>query len=260
VVPDDFDRRLTIAQVPPHLWIESCTLRGFPLRLSTLRETQNGLQSLRLRRLRLANHFDGRVSPYRYARAGTINNLHNGIGSTYETTTDSGPLGSWELVVSPEMLAKVPTAVKWLNERTYDALPEANVFLSGARDWIPYPVSGRNPSLRQQEALWTDTIGIITSSSFETLRSINLDWILTPKQSVLHWESYQHFERLSKLRFPNLRALQLRNAVTDNTKLAPSIYLLEPMTCVTSTDATRFADDAPRAQYVSLQRHSRTGF
>ena len=81
----------TREHVPPHLWIESCSLHGFPLRFDRPPETwDNGLQSLRLRRLKMANNFTSTRESFWFSRAGHIDNLHNGTGSESYRGTSNG--------------------------------------------------------------------------------------------------------------------------------------------------------------------------
>ena len=128
----------------------------------------------------------------------------------------------WDEHVGYDMFARLPECVKWLNDKTYEKIPEADELLATQPDLAP--IYGNVPSLRQQSHRCEDTIGVITHYNTSTLRSLNLDWVLSLGSEV---EQYAHFERLSTLRFPHLRAFQLRNAVTEHTLLG-DIYLLQP--------------------------------
>lgn len=221
------------------MWVESCSLNGFPLDLSYLlvtdpkfeAATRDGLETIRFRRL-VASPPDPRVdNQYCYDRATPIANLHNGVGSTYETTTSHGPRKCDSMEITSAELAKVSAPVKWLNDQMYDALPEATAFLDKNQDIIPYPIGGPcKESLMSADIGQRNTIELMLSSNYATLRSINLDWILMARRPEMHWIQFEQFSRFSRLQFPHLRALQLRNAVTDNTKLAPGICLLHPTT------------------------------
>jgi len=65
--------------VPPHLWVESCSLHGFPLRFGSSPAKSNGLQSVRFRRLKLGGY--SLVRSKCLSRAGELDRLHDGAGS-----------------------------------------------------------------------------------------------------------------------------------------------------------------------------------
>lgn len=224
-------------RVPPHLWIESCSLHGFPLRFDRAPEDrENGLQSLRLRRLKLANTFDTEEASIWHSRCGQLTAMHYGSGSIYTAMMETaerntGLRHKFTDHVDPEVMDNLPECVKWLNTKTYDKIPEADIFLKTQN--VPCPIYGNIPSLRQQVLQSDNTIGVITHWNASTLRSITLDWILSDFGEDGEWMQYQHLEHLSQLHFPHLRALQLRNAVTKKTLLADHIYLLQPFTYVT---------------------------
>jgi hypothetical protein len=67
--------------VPPHLWVESCSLHGFPLDFGELVGKENGLVSLRLRRLKMFNLYNPHVGSVMFSRAKGVMWLHNGKGS-----------------------------------------------------------------------------------------------------------------------------------------------------------------------------------
>lgn len=68
----------------------------------------------------------------------------------------------------------------------------------------------------------------ILDKSASTLTSLNLDWMLWRQQgSTVDAPAASDLHCLSRLRFPHLRAFQIRNAVVPETELPEGIYLLE---------------------------------
>lgn len=70
------------------------------------------------------------------------------------------------------------------------------------------------------------------ASCSTSLTSLTLDWIFTRPEpftasdrDLIRW--YDFFIGLFNLRFPSLRAFQVRNAVVDETILAPGLFLLD---------------------------------
>jgi hypothetical protein len=138
---------------------------------------------------------------------------------------------SFNTHVYPIWMSGAPDCVKWLNKKTYEQVPGAEEFLSAHRHGFPGAMVVDNfPALHRQAAQESDTIGVITHFNANTLRSLNLDWILNFSVGGKRCLDYGHFKRLSQLKFPCLRAFQLRNAVTDNTLLPEGVYLLHPYT------------------------------
>ncbi|KAF2724737.1 hypothetical protein K431DRAFT_281688 [Polychaeton citri CBS 116435] len=70
-------------------------------------------------------------------------------------------------------------------------------------------------------------------SSCSTLRSLNLDWVFTEPVvrqeplKMVHW--MKMFVSLFKLRFPHLRAFQMRNAVAPHAMIPPGLFLFDKM-------------------------------
>ena len=86
----------------------------------------------------------------------------------------------------------------------------------------------------QREQLPSATVAVaLCNSASSTLRSLTLDWLLTEPR-LGGWQGPSTYERwinmfqeLFSLRFPHLRAFQLRNAVVPSTQLPDGLYLLD---------------------------------
>jgi hypothetical protein len=208
------------------LWLESCSLAAVPS-LNILEYCLPKLESVRFRRLKLVN---GQWS-YSYSRGGGFHAFQNGRASHYETSVRFSDWGDeWRDVLSltPESLSPSFTpSTALLNEAMYDCLPEAkslaeNPCLMDDRPVIFHP---ENVGTAYGYGLYR-----IIQWASSTLTNLTLDWILTsqPHYMTEMDNQYNLFHKLSNLTFPKLRAFQLRNAVTSDTKLAVNIYLLHP--------------------------------
>jgi hypothetical protein len=215
------------------LWLETSSLAGVPHHENWV--SWKGLESIRLRRLQLSDS----KCQYALSRAGPVRLLHNGAGGEYETTVEildqENPLLPQDMN-SVELLDRCPAPVRFFNGKMYQKIPEADEFLSkhGCDESINARVIANQET---SEAMNIPAYRILNFAK-ESLRSLSLDWVLTsnPTNSeddidrasraskLQSWFFYQ----LSCLTFPNLRAFQLRNAVTRNTGLIPGIYLLHP--------------------------------
>ncbi|KAH9829528.1 hypothetical protein Tdes44962_MAKER09129 [Teratosphaeria destructans] len=134
---------------------------------------------------------------------------------------------------SPEELADAPPDALWLRER----MPSTDVAL-----------------------------GLFASAS-RTLTSLTLDWILSVPsvlnsahnhQAQRSWVAF--FLGIFDLRFPHLRAFQLRNAVSLETRIPKGFFLLDHATIQTrndhpddSTDADMDAEQCKRLDLASLR-------
>jgi hypothetical protein len=232
-----------------HLWLESCSLaaieRVFPkdsLQLKTLRFRRMGMTSV------LQGHLFSREDTQ------TIE-LFNGAGSVYRTPVQSydedgfGRAGITRL--TPESLDfHCSAAVSFLNDLTYKSVPDAVDFLRSL-EWNPTILQ----SLQSKDARVPDSLPLfcIISTTSQTLTSLTLDWLLTSNQFSSECEElevqFTLFSELGRLNFPHLRALQLRNAVTNGTKLAPNIYLLHPTTVHSSTV---FEDSSSHSKHIDM--------
>ena len=211
------------------------------------------LESLRIRRLRLGTPQSGRR--FGPSRGGPTQRLHSGKGGLYETTMST----TQEKFFIPHLLSlksldKVSDFLlpsRWFNEQIFKKLPEVDQFFIAKRPLLPDDgidddifdeisetdgvdafKSGKALA-RSESALYT--ILSMLEPATDTLTSLNIDWLIfydsAPKEDgsgddlnarVLLW-------KLSTMRFPHLRALQLRNAACDNTKVPSAVYLLHPV-------------------------------
>ncbi|KAF2741402.1 hypothetical protein EJ04DRAFT_3376 [Polyplosphaeria fusca] len=199
------------------LWLESCSLQDIEIgHLS-----QTSLESVRIRRLRTKEVFtpEVRVGPYpvfRFARGGRPWSLNSGTGGFYSTSIEaniSPPHANFP--AADELAAK---AHNW-DRAIWDEFPAISDYLQQEvvyiRSTIPLnPL--QNPYL---EVLKLSTL---------TITKLNLDWILWRTTDQVSDDHAQDFIlELAHLRFPNLRAFQVRNAVEYHTMLPEDVYLLE---------------------------------
>ncbi|KAF2021826.1 hypothetical protein BU24DRAFT_417465 [Aaosphaeria arxii CBS 175.79] len=221
------------------LWLESCSLADASIDFgATL--IQGGLESLRIRRLRAESNPESNLMKfpeYTLDRGGFTLPLHDGAGgwlsaSVRFSDTDAPPLVSQPSnSVRDKRLANFEAAI-------WSELPEIEAFLDQhTAHVLPIPLSSRKPNLPILQLL---------SMSTQTLTKLNLDWILwRPNERNDHERNVaKTFHKLSKLRFPHLRAFQVRNAVVPMTNLPRKLYLLE-------TVFLEFLEAHPRIQCLS---------
>jgi hypothetical protein len=204
------------------LWLESVSLDGAEIDFGDIMDL-SGLQSIRIRRLRVHNtDGDTMVFPeFQLCRGGHPMNMHNGAGGYYQTTVNFGEVPTIQRgrLYENEELAKIAHN---FDDHIYRTLPDAEEYI--ARHQAAMKLRGQTSET---------PFSRILQASAPTLTNLTLDWIL--------WRSRDSSEvpndkstamgmiyRLSQLRFPNLRAFQMRNAVVEPTKLPPGVFLLEP--------------------------------
>ncbi|KNG44213.1 hypothetical protein TW65_08887 [Stemphylium lycopersici] len=209
------------------LWLECCYFEKDAL-YWLLPGGETGLESVRLRRLgnEMFDPAQRRRLKYheiKLARGGQPFTMHNGAGGFIETTVQlcEGRLPARAPLLSEEELiekGKTFDAIIW------EELPEI-------RDYIDTnPVEFEPATFGRIAPDATPPLEWLIASSTSTLTSINLDWVhwrrqeKTPSYPI---NSERFLVALSKLRFPHLRALQIRNAVLPLTRLPDDIYLLE---------------------------------
>jgi len=96
-------------------------------------------------------------------------------------------------------------------------LPEIQAFVDSNQ--LPYPT----PKLLPANPMMN-----IIQKSTSTLTSLNLDWLLwRHPESNTDDQALMDLHQLSRLRFPQLRAFQLRNAISQESRLPDNIYLFE---------------------------------
>ena len=202
------------------LWLESCCLSGPVCR--TLPSCLNGLESLRLRRLRgepldVTEQRQTFMYEFRLARGGIFLHMQNGAGGWIGTTVQYPPDDDPESVAHPKSQHLQKKAEKY-DKIIWDDLPAVRDFV----DQVPAE-EPLEPSTSIHPFMWLFQ-GCTTSG----LTSLNLDWILwRQRENGPCEESTGIFTSLAKLKFPHLRAFQVRNAVLPHTELPKDVYLLE---------------------------------
>lgn len=210
------------------LWLESCSLDGAEIDFGGGLDLE-GLESVRFRRLRaeyLAETPSIRmVSPeFEISRGGHIRNMHNGAGGYYQTTINFVEFNNHSLVrrYTDEELSALAQSY---DDTIYEGLPGADDFIKSQ------PLRGIKILKKVPLLPFTH----ILKCSVSTLTKLNLDWILWRKDERMAPSDSSNamymIRTLAQLRFPNLRAFQLRNAVVPPTRLPRDLYLLESGDC-----------------------------
>lgn len=199
------------------LWLESCSL-SLSVKQVMCMGAQSGLESLRIRRLDAASNREMQYQEFQPSREGVGLRLHDGAGGFSATTVQTLDQESNRLVrrhpgIEPSNNAKSFDNAIWAE------LPEVADYVEANK----YNIHIELPSSASIcPGRW------MLEASVATLTSLNLDWILWRRRNDDPYDnSSQALDRLSALRFPNLRAFQVRNAVLPQTKLPEQIFLLE---------------------------------
>lgn len=143
-------------------------------------------------------------------------NRHNAAGGFVYTTIElhterTSP--AWVLSNPEELRAKADA----FDTAIWEELSEIQTFVDSNQ--LPYPTPKSTPP---------NPMMTIIEKSWSTLTSLNLDWVLWRQQgSNADAPAVRDLQHLSQLRFPHLRAFQLRNAVVPETGLPDGVYLLE---------------------------------
>lgn len=195
------------------LWLENNSLampQAGPIGSSHWPDV-SGLTSLRIRRLSYLNDTtqDNVMMEGMTLSRGNVRRklLQNGLGGEYTTTIDK---------VLPDGIMShmsVSEAVR-LDNIIYDGLPEVKDFL----DCTHVPEDMQMESSRP--AIPADFLMTLLGDTTSTLSSLNLDMLLShdayrSRDEALVRNMLSH---LSQLRFPNLRAFQMRNIMTPWTR------------------------------------------
>jgi hypothetical protein len=188
------------------------------------------LESIRIRRMYLRG--DGPTSGVSFllARAGETTQMQNGRGGHMNTAiVYTEDVGHHE----QEWRAKEASLME--ETRIHD-VQIYEKFPSGPMEDLMQRLA--QLGIKEEDPyrpVWTEMIptesvvkGILHSSA-HTLTSLNLDWILwTPDYRAHPSRSVEEIMNgIARLRFPNLRAFQIRNSVVQQTQLAGDIYLLD---------------------------------
>ncbi|KAI1511375.1 F-box multi-domain protein [Pyrenophora tritici-repentis] len=209
------------------LWLESCCFDTGTLYWFLPSQT-TGLESIRLRRLGNAS-FDliprQRLNfmEFKLARGGHYIQMHNGVGSFVGTTVQVAPDGLPPRYARPS-IGELVDRGKALDAAIWEELWEIREYIDANPVNLDPRISEAPPLDSRPLTEW------IIACSTSTLTSLNLDWIHWRKKWNSHYESANSslfLTSLSKLRFPQLRAFQIRNAVMPLTRLPDGIYLLE---------------------------------
>lgn len=205
------------------LWLESCCLSVDPAQFLA-NEQGTALESIRIRRL-FSESLDTvrarglRYTDFKLCRGGRHYPLRNGSGGWIGTTvqlSDEGRSGFW----SPHDAQEVKNRSEAWDNAIWEGLSDVMDFIHANRAQIEG--SAVPPTMPREPVHW-----LITSSA-STLTSLNLDWILWRRRVE---DNFDHciwvLETLRSLRFPLLRAFQLRNATTPHTELPSQVFLLE---------------------------------
>ncbi|KAI4945351.1 hypothetical protein J4E86_009238 [Alternaria arbusti] len=210
------------------LWLESCSFNKTEL-CRLLPNKATGLESIRLRRLGKdmsdQTQCPGlQFSEFKLSRGGQYYQMHNGAGGFVGTTIHFSHEGL------PERWPRSSTEELTEKARAYDAIMWEE--LPEIRDYIDdNPVHSEPTSLGQFVPDSSPPMEWLIACSASNLTSLNLDWI--------HWrrrdteltgsttDSGLFLSALSRLRFPHLRAFQIRNAVLPPTVLPKDVYLME---------------------------------
>jgi hypothetical protein len=210
------------------LWLESCSFSKTELH-RLLPNKATGLESIRLRRLGkdmsdIIQVPELQFMEFKLSRGGQSYQMHDGAGGFVGTTIDISHEGlpeRWPRSTPEELRnkARVFDTIMW------EELPEIRDYIDGN------PVHPEPTSLGQFVPDFRPPMEWLIASSASTLTSLNLDWIHWRRKdvelpgSITDSELFLH--ALSRLRFPHLRAFQIRNAVLPLTVLPKNVYLME---------------------------------
>jgi len=205
------------------LWLESCSLSIYAMHFLAS-DSVAGLESLRIRRLDAADFISTQpremgVQEYKLSRGGMCHPMHDGAGGWVQTTIqacEEEMPEDFERYSDHELMLRA----KSFDREIWNNLPEVEEFLGDSQ----------RPGKAEKNVFQVPVnplLGLLEHAA-STLTSLNLDWLL--------WRGKGHgppdgsaatLEHLSALRFPNLRAFQLRNAISQLTLLPEGIFLLE---------------------------------
>lgn len=200
------------------LWLESCCISIRTWRLIT--EASADLEAIRIRRLEMNDLHGSEVGPHDFSlcRGGHSFQMHNGTGGWTGTTMYASQEGlpePWK----PYTLEVLDHQATIFDRAIWEALPTIQDFAAA------HPCD--EPDLPVEYSITLPLI-LLCQKSMNTLTSLNLDWMM--------WRRTEHdtddvprrlLQNLANLRFPHLRALQIRNAVLLHTKLPEHMYLLQ---------------------------------
>ncbi|KAF2709592.1 hypothetical protein K504DRAFT_467562 [Pleomassaria siparia CBS 279.74] len=203
------------------LWLENCSLIGIRIDFPSMVQL-SGLESIRIRRLRAESTYAEELMimkffEFRNSRGGQSFALQDGAGgwvwSTVEFGKQNHPAGR-----SQSMSEYLQLKAEHFDAMIWEELPEIQEFIEENR-LEPRP-SGNLPPM---------PILHILEASSSSLTNLSLDWILWRRRGSDqdHPAFISSIQALAQIKFPNLRSLQVRNAVVAQTALPDDVYLLE---------------------------------
>jgi hypothetical protein len=207
------------------LWLESCSL---PNNLMRLLSSSNAIElgSVRIRRvdaasLLAAHNREMGFLEFRPSRGGLYFEMHNGSGNWSPTTVHVSNLGV------AQRLGDYSDAELMDHAQAFDAkIWEEH---SDVEDLVQsYALPSLDDAEKVQETIPINPVCWLLENSSSTLTSLNLDWVSWRREELdPHDESRSILQSLASLRFPHLRAFQVRNAIMPQTALPDDVYLLE---------------------------------
>lgn len=199
------------------LWLESCYLSVDPAQFLSASQA-TALESIRIRRLHTVENRDMGFMEYKLSRGGLYHQLHNGSGGWVGTTIQVSDEGIPDHL--PRFSAEdLESKSRALDAAIWQGLPEIKDFVDANSSTVE---NLAQPTIHFEPMHW------LLAFSASTLTSLNLDWILwRRKEDDPYDRSLDTLLRLRSLRFPHLRAFQVRNAVLPYTELPNDIFLFE---------------------------------
>ncbi|EON66203.1 hypothetical protein W97_05596 [Coniosporium apollinis CBS 100218] len=250
-----FFHRHRISTTPVRrLWLENCSIEGMELDFQDQLRTE-GLESVRFRRMHIAQHPRRRKEVYALARGGDMTRLDDSRSGFYQTT-----IRFEKVFDSTEGEPGIPSGALAFDDEAHRACKSRDVL--GGQSCREHPLL---PEFTM------DPIGLMSGmllNASGTLTSLNLDWVLvcdTPIDDSSELEPdggmtlrYRILHMLADLRFPNLRSFQLRNAVMVETAPAWGHYLLdtEPLLSFIEAHSTLQCLAWPINRFFSHQKPS----
>ncbi|KAF2104778.1 hypothetical protein NA57DRAFT_31310 [Rhizodiscina lignyota] len=202
------------------LWLESCSLVSYRYEDLWHRLDFSQLESLRMRRMWLQYNFSLEYASRCLLARGTSNrmDMRNQTAGFYTVSfvkrDEDNAYDSILRLLGLRKIGTIYTSADW-------PIPEMIQKYQHSRWWKMGPSS------------YPPVFHTLMSSSV-TLTSLCLDWLMcgtfsitSPAPAAKGTESHNLIQYLNKQRFPNLRAFQLRNAISKYAALQERIWLLD---------------------------------
>jgi hypothetical protein len=188
------------------LWVESSCLEEIWNSVGQ-EGSAAGLKSVRLRRMRITEELDWRE---------WLDGLEMSRGGHRLVYRGIPAMSTSMLRISSNATDRLEQAVEW-DRAIYGRFPDIDDVLAKSAQGLPVP----EPDYGSPWASPVSVVRSLFTGSADTLTSLNLDWLEGLRTSL------ETIFRDLPL-FPNLRAFQVRNAVTDETEIDTSIFLFQP--------------------------------